>query len=66
MRTAPNLPRHQRRTPRLLLDSLVAISLLIVVVILTGCTVTVSPDGSKSATVDAPSAIRFIEIIATK
>lgn len=30
------------------------------------CTVNVGADGSKSATVDAPSAIRVIEIIATK
>jgi hypothetical protein len=33
---------------------------------LTSCTLTVSPDGSKSGTVDSASFLRAIEIIATK
>lgn len=41
-------------------------TLLLVILSLTSCTVTMTPDGSKSATVDAPSAIRIIEILATK
>jgi hypothetical protein len=32
----------------------------------TSCTVTVSPDGSKSATVDAPTILRALEVIAEK
>jgi hypothetical protein len=33
---------------------------------LTSCQITLAPDGSKSATVDAPTAIRVLEILATK
>lgn len=33
---------------------------------LSGCTISLDPDGSKSIAVDAPSFLRAIEIIATK
>lgn len=33
---------------------------------LASCAVSINPDGSKDVTVDAPSAIRFIEILAEK
>jgi hypothetical protein len=33
---------------------------------LTGCSVHVNPDGSKDVTVDAPSALRAMEILAEK
>ena len=33
---------------------------------LTSCQITLEPDGSKSSTVDAPTAIRVLEILATK
>lgn len=42
------------------------IAILLTLAGLTSCTLTVNPDGSKSATVDAPTALRVIEIIATK
>jgi hypothetical protein len=40
--------------------------LLCAILTLTGCTVTVSPDGSKSATVDAPAVLKFLETYSTK
>lgn len=43
-----------------------SIAAMTLLVALTGCTLTIEPDGSKSATLDAPSAIRVLEIIATK
>ena len=66
MKTQPYHPRRQRSTLRLLLDLLLAISLFFAVFLLTGCTVTVAPDGSKSGTVDSASFLRAIEIISTK
>lgn len=43
-----------------------AIATLFLCLALASCSLTVSPDGSKSATLDAPSAIQFAEIIAAK
>ena len=42
------------------------ILLLISAVSVIGCTVTIAPDGSKSATVDGTQFLRAIEIISTK
>ena len=42
------------------------IAILIALAGLTSCSITISPDGSKSATVDAKAAIRAFEIIAAK
>ena len=39
---------------------------LAAVIAITGCSVRVHPDGSKDVTVDAPSAMRVIEILAEK
>ena len=36
------------------------------IVCLTSCSVRVNPDGSKDVSVDAPSAMRVIEILAEK
>jgi hypothetical protein len=69
MKTEPYRSRRatrQRNTLGLLTTLTVSALLLAAVIALTSCTMTISPDGSKSATVDAPSAIRVIEIIATK
>jgi len=66
MKTQPYHPRRQRSTLRLLLDLLLAISLFFAVFLLTGCTVTISPDGSKSGTVNGTQFLRAIEILATK
>jgi hypothetical protein len=50
-----------------LIWSLIA-SLLIwaAVAVMTSCTLRVNPDGSKDATLDAPAALRVLEIIAEK
>jgi hypothetical protein len=42
------------------------IFILAIAAALTSCAFTINPDGSKSGSVDAPAAIRVIEIIATK
>lgn len=42
------------------------LSTLIALAGLTSCTLTISPDGSKSATVDGGQVMRAIEIYATK
>ena len=60
MRTVPDLPRRPRSTLRLLLDLLVAISLFLAVVMLTGCQLTITPDGAKSVTVDGESLVRIL------
>ena len=39
---------------------------VVAVLLLTGCTVTIGADGSKSATIDAPTFARFAEIYADK
>jgi hypothetical protein len=36
------------------------------VAVMTSCTLRVNPDGSKDATIDAPAALRVLEIIAEK
>ena len=51
---------------KLLPPNFLLIAPILGVFALTSCTVTMNADGSKSATVDAPTAIRVIEIIATK
>lgn len=43
-----------------------AITLLIVLAGLNSCTLTINPDGSKSATVNGEQVVRAIEIYATK
>lgn len=43
-----------------------SLSLLFAVMAFSSCTVTVNPDGSKDVIVDAPSAMRVIEILAEK
>jgi hypothetical protein len=60
MRTVPDLPRRPRSTLRLLLDLLMAILLFVAVVLLTGCQLTITPDGSKSVTLDGPSLIQIL------
>jgi hypothetical protein len=36
------------------------------VAVMTSCTLRINPDGSKDATIDAPAALRVLEIIAEK
>lgn len=64
MNTQPKYPKHPACNTAGLVCALVkALILLAVVMAVTSCTVTVSPDGSKSATVDGPS---LLEILRTK
>jgi len=49
-----------------MISGALGIALIVSLAGLTSCTITVSPDGSKSAAVDAPAAIRVLEIIAAK
>lgn len=51
---------------KIIATSLLALIAMCLLLALTGCTVTMNADGSKSATVDAPTAIKVLEIIATK
>jgi hypothetical protein len=36
------------------------------VAVMTSCTIRINADGSKAATIDAPAALRVIEVIAEK
>jgi len=42
------------------------IATLVAIVCLASCSVRVNPDGSKDVSVDAPSAMRVIEILSEK
>ena len=58
----------ETKTDRLGLIWALIASLLIwaAVAVMTSCTLRINPDGSKDATLDAPAALRVIEIIAEK
>jgi hypothetical protein len=60
----PQLPEAETRS----LFCWLAIAALIwtAVAMLTGCTLRINADGSKDATVDAPTILRAIEVIAEK
>lgn len=62
----PRARRLRHHTGGLLLDLTVAVLLLAAVMALSSCTVTIDPDGSKSATVDGRQIARALEIYATK
>jgi hypothetical protein len=66
MKTHPCNRKFKKNTAHLLLSLAASLALLALIMLATACTVSVSPDGTKSATVDAPTAIRVLEIIATK
>lgn len=66
MKTIPKYPPRQRNTKELLTILMLAALLLAAVMSLASCTVTWTPDGSKSATVNGEQVLRAIEIIATK
>lgn len=58
---------HARyRTSNLLEALAVALLILAFVMSLNSCALKINPDGSKEVTVDAPTAIKFAEIYATK
>lgn len=58
----------ETKTDRLGLIWALIASLLIwaAVAVMTSCTLRINPDGSKDATIDAPAALRVLEIIAEK
>jgi hypothetical protein len=64
MKTAPNSP-HQGRNTAALIRALIAASLALVILLtLTSCTLTVSPDGARNWTLNSAEAARAIIIYA--
>jgi len=61
----PN-PPQDHDTVCLIWAVLAATAIWAGVFVLTGCTIRLNPDGSKDATIDAPAALRVLEIIAEK
>jgi hypothetical protein len=61
----PN-PNQDTDTLSLIWAILAAAAIWAGVFFITGCTIRINPDGSKDATVDAPTFLRAIEVIAEK
>ncbi len=61
----PN-PPQDHDTVCLIWAVLAAAAIWAGVFVLTGCTIRLNPDGSKDATIDAPTFLRAIEVIAEK
>jgi hypothetical protein len=59
-------PNQDTDTLSLIWAILAAAAIWACVFLFTGCTIRINPDGSKDATVDAPTFLRAIEVIAEK
>jgi hypothetical protein len=65
VRTEPNFPRNDRDTSALIHSLIVANRMIAIVMLFTGCTLSVAPDGTRHWTIDGDEAARAI-IIYTK
>jgi len=66
MKPQPIHPRQQYATRKLILDLIVVAIGFAIVCALTSCTLTVSPDGSRTYGIDGAQVVKGIIVIATE